>query len=131
MRDYKISGRMIYQFRAYNLPSILEVEGIGLAEKAKKNMILWHCIVDKIVEDVLQSKLHDIKSAKPKPARTRILTPIEAIRFAAGFIIRKILTKYRKQGIYSDCIDSLVSLLLDHIGDDVDEEESYLNYTRI
>ena len=47
-----------------------------------------------------------------------------------SYIIRKILTRYRKKRTHSDSIDSLIGLLLDDIGVDV-EEESYLQYTRI
>ena len=127
----KISGRQTYLLRAHEVPGIVESQGLGLTDEIKKNIILWHLIVDKIMETVLQQELSKHDESHSRPTR-KSLSVIEenALCYAAGYIMRKVLTKYRKRSIHSDCIDGLTSLLLDEIGDNV-EKESYLDYTRI
>ena len=113
----------------HDLPIILEECGSDLSEKILKDTIMWQCIVDKVLETLLDKEILD-HSVKKRYYRK--LTDIEenAIRYLAGYILRIILSKYRKIEQWADCVDGLESLLdLKNIDDQEEENLSFLEYT--
>ena len=121
-----MSGNNWYIFRAYKLPELLTREGSSLSNEIRNDMVLWQCITDKIIE-YLSVKNSELGVCHNKPKFTRRLDPVEenAIRYAGGYIIRKVITAYKKKGA---CVDGLLHLVLDEAGKN-EEEGSFLQYT--
>ena len=112
----------IYSFLAHDLPALITRERLVCPDLLLKDMILWQCIADKIIEFVIQDEL--ISSQARKCSQARMLSSIEenAIRYAACYVIRKLLNSFKKTGEYDDCIEALISLFLDDVSSHRDEE---------
>lgn len=125
----KLLGKKLHHFRGYELPKILEQESLHFPERITRDMILWQCITDKIIQDTIQMEA-SLLSSHLKAKKLRRLDPVEenAIRYAGGYVIRKILTIYRKKEMYGPCLDSLMAMLLEDAGDDI-QQKSFLQYT--
>ena len=89
----------LHLFRAYELPQLVTATNF-------KNYVMWQCIIDEVVKSELQLPSPDIITPKP----TRILTAIEenAVRFAAGFVIKKLLEKCCKDSAKIMCLKGLL-----------------------
>ena len=125
-------GSQSYIFRAYQLLDILKVQGNDLPDAILKDMILWQCATDKVIETVINEKESCLLVSKAKPKCVRKMTPIEenTVRYAGGFVIRKVIAKYKKKKAYGDHLDCLKSLILNDQDDDT-EKASFLQYTRV
>lgn len=74
MASGQARGRLLYVFRAYDLPKILEEYGSDLSERILRNTIMWHCIVDKVLETLLDQ---EILHRSTKRRCYRVLTDVE------------------------------------------------------
>ena len=121
---------MVYKLRAYELPSILDESGSYIPENISKDTILWQCLIDKLMEEKLDEEISKHRqSRKTKIYRRLSYTEENAIRYAAGYIVRKLIN--RKNKTLNDCVDGLKSLLVQSETTDLDESVSFLEYTSI
>ena len=74
-------------------------------------MVLWQCIVDKLFKELLDKTFST--QSQTMPTRD-VVTDLEknAIRYAARFVVRKLLHKYSdkesgKAHEYVDCLESM------------------------
>ena len=84
----KISGKELYMFCAYELAEILQRS--FLPENLKCDTVLWQCITDVIIQ--LVSSEQKCKEVSRTSTRQRSLVEENALRYAGGYIIRKVLT---------------------------------------
>ena len=82
----------LFRFRAFELPEILEKYQLYFTTSP----FIWQEVVEKVYTEQLM-KLYECPSGN-FPAQPRCLDPIErnAVRYASGFIVRKVLRKYSK-----------------------------------
>lgn len=120
-----MSGREVYKFRAFELAEI--IEKASLPDTLKHDTVLWQCMTDVIIKQVVSEQ----QSGEVKRVSQRQLNLVEenAIRYAGGYIIRKVLTNYRRNKRCGECITTLLQLVLDDADYEV-EKESYLEYTK-
>ena len=62
-------GSQSYIFRAYQLLDILKMQGSDLPDAILKDMILWQCATDKVIETVINEKESCLSVSKAKPKR--------------------------------------------------------------
>lgn len=87
---------------------MLETEKNVISQDIIDNTIFWQCLIDQLILVLGTPENH---TAKQKPG-IRILTKIEenAIRYTGGFVIRKVISSFKKKHL---CIEQLLGLLLD------------------
>ena len=95
----------LHQFRAYDLPIFIKEQ-----EKNGKfhvdicnDMILWQCLLDKVLSNELsRSKCSAVRATKCH----RVLSQVEqnAVRYTAGFVIRKLIEKNKFDAEKSDIL---------------------------
>ena len=122
----KISGKELYIFRAYELTESLQRS--SLPENLKCDTVLWQCITDVIIQ--LVSSEQKCKEVPRTSTRQLSLVDENAIRYAGGYIIRKVLTTYKTNKRCGDSIAALLQLVLEDTDHEV-EKESFLEYTRL
>ena len=121
----------VHSFRGYELFNILIKEGNHLSDNIKHDMILWQCITDKIIEVVIEEEIACTTSCSKSEVRSR-LTLIEenALNYAGGYIIRKVIVLHKKKGSAASK-DCLTNLLLHTHANDVTEYGSFYDYTQV
>ena len=87
LQHMKISGKELYMFCAYELTEILQRS--SLPENLKCDTVLWQCITDAIIQ--LVSSEQKCKVSRTS-TRQQSLVEENAIKYAGGYIIRKVLT---------------------------------------
>ncbi len=116
-------------FQAYELSQLLETYS---DVPANSDFTVWQCIIDKVFNkqffEQTSSTSHPSSSTAP-----RTLTRVEenAVRYTAGFVLRKLLCKYRKQksshaGEFVECLQSLVMTDSEESHDQPDLSDTWL-----
>ena len=120
----------LHRFRAFSLAKML-----GQLKKSQPsfpdNPFLWQILIDKCYMAVLSSIDTTTEVAAP-PRRLRAVE-LNAIRYAAGFVVRKLRKKYAKQRggeQFSDTLKRMVSDESDLQVDDVDAE-TFEEYSKL
>lgn len=98
----------LHHFRAYDLPQLLIVEDTQhrLPSTCCSDFILWQCVIDEIIAKELQvSRCTSESTTKP-----RIVSHVEqnAIRYSAGYVIRKQLQKKKLDMETKECLERLL-----------------------
>ena len=85
---------------------------------------MWQCYIDKLLENELAS----VKRKSSVTSKSRVLTQVEqnAIRYAAGSVIRKLGKKWRNDYNMKEC---LYGLLKEEGEDDPDSTEQWIETT--
>jgi hypothetical protein len=93
----------------------------SLPDSIKKDMVLWQCVADKLIEALLDEEM---TTSQPKSMERCRLTMVEenAIRYAGGFVIRKLLKK-------NEDLQCLKCLLEDSAS--ITDSDSFLEYTKL
>lgn len=126
----KSSIPKFHRFRSYKLPEIVE-----RYPAVPSNAFLWQMVAEKLYMSFLES-LHVNRPKKPQ----RILSDVDknAIRYAAGFVVRKLRRKFNKTtNSYSSCILNCLNHIicdptdLDHPEREDVEVEDFEAYTKI
>ena len=84
----------LHQFRAFTLPKLLKDVEL-LHPSFPTNPFIWQLVVDKSYLSLLSSVQQSVAES---PTTARSLTPVEmnAIRYASGYVVRKLTKKYAK-----------------------------------
>ena len=98
----------LHTFRAYELTKILaEQDSCNLLPSTCcRDFILWQCLID----EILRIELLAVSTATSKTMPWRKLTTVEenAIRFTAGYVMKKMLSKYKCDREATQCLKSLL-----------------------
>uniref|UniRef100_A0A1X7TZ21 Uncharacterized protein n=1 Tax=Amphimedon queenslandica TaxID=400682 RepID=A0A1X7TZ21_AMPQE len=116
-----------HEFRSEILPNMLSelMDRQEIPNCCCDDYILWQCYIEKILEKELAVSKVSIL-AKP-----RVLTHVEqnAVRYVAGSVVRKLITKYRHNTIFKECLDALLFQKSDVTVDSQDSSEDWLKAT--
>ena len=92
------------------LPQLLESHSAKIG--AVTDMVLWQCIIERLFKE----QIDKVSSSQAQVSQRARLTPTDletnAVRYSAGFIIRKLLQKYStkktsKAYEFLDCLEGM------------------------
>ena len=82
---------LLLQFRAHKLPEILkDLKVNGCVQSSDANAFLWQMLVEKVYLKLLLD-MHNPTTEAPLDCRRLQAVELNAIRYAAGFVVRKLL----------------------------------------
>lgn len=123
--------RKFHQFRAHEFPTMLRRFA---SPSIPENPFVWQLVLDKLYLSLLVT-VSDIPPQTSSAEQQRRLEPVEknAIRYAAGYVIRKLMNKYKSVQtevgtVFSECLREMVYDSTDlQEGEDIyaDSFESY------
>ena len=123
---------ILFKFRAYALPQLLETHSDKIG--GVTDMVLWQCIVERLFKEQIDKR---IRSQSQINLRTR-LTPTDletnAVRYAAGFVVRKLLEKYStkkssKAYEFVDCLEGMKNIEMDDLEPAVKKSKKWIETT--
>lgn len=100
----------LFKFRTYALPQLLETHRAKIG--GVTDIVLWQCVVERLFKEQIDKR---VSSQAQVSLRTRLPpTDLEtnAVRYAAGFVVRKLLQKYTKKKSskayeFIDCLEGM------------------------
>lgn len=134
-RSIAILGRRVkpklHQFRAFSLPELLQQMKTN-SPSFPDNPFVWQLIIDKCYQALLDAQFSISKAAAP-PRRLQAVE-LNAIRYVAGFVVRKLIKKYAKDRggeTFRDCLRTMIYDESDlQLAKDIDSD-SFEEYTRL
>lgn len=121
---------VLSEFRTFKLPEILEE--IKECTSSGANPFIWQLCVEKIYLKLLLS-MHQSPPEESEPRHCLGDIELNGIRYAAGFIVRKLKKKYQKlkgHGNFVDCLTRMITDDSDIVADCEGSTVSLQEYTK-
>ena len=123
----------LFKFRAYTLPQLLETHSTKIG--GLTDMVLWQCIVERLFKEQIDKR---VSSQQAQVSLRTRLTPTDletnAVRYAAGFVVRKLLQKYStkkssKAYEFVDCLEGMKNTEMDDMEPSLRKSKRWIETT--
>ena len=123
----------LFKFRAYSLPQLLETHSAKIG--GITDILLWQCIVERLFKEQIDKR---VSCQAQVSLRTRLpTTDLEtnaAVRYAAGFVVRKLFQKYSKKKSskayeFVDCLEGMRHTEMDDLEPALKKSKKWIETT--
>ena len=114
------------------LPQLLETHSAKIG--GVTDIVLWQCIVERLFKEQIDKRVSSQAQVSQRARLTPTDLEINAVRYAAGFVIRKLLQKYStkktsKAYEFVDCLEGMKNTEMDDLEPALKKSKKWIETT--